>query len=83
MRWSILNSLRPRHSRQLVLLLVDPQTVLRASALACIDERLITYEVLGVRPGHCKGVGQIVKGKGKASTSSSIFSSGSQSQAKQ
>ena len=46
-----------------------------ALAPAYIDERLIANEILGVRRRHCKGVGQIVKRKGKASSSSSTFSS--------
>ena len=49
----------------------------------CINERLIIDEVLGVRRGHCKGMGWIVKGKGKVSYSSSTFLSGSQSQVEQ
>ena len=48
-----------------------------ASAPAYIDERLIADEVLGVRRGHRTGVGRIMKGKGKASSSSSTVSSGS------
>ena len=39
-----------------------------ASTPTIIDERLITDEVLGVRRGHCKGVGRIVKRKGRASS---------------
>ena len=39
--------------------------------------------MLGVRQGHRKGMGWIMKGKGKVSTISSTFSSGLQSQAKQ
>ena len=54
-----------------------------ASVLAFIDERLIVEEVLWVWRGHCKGVGQTVTGKGKASFSSSTFSSRSQSQVEQ
>ena len=52
---------------------------------AAIDERLIIADkVLGVRLGYPKGVGRIVKGKGKASFSSySTLSSRSQSQAEQ
>ena len=52
-----------------------------ASMLACIDERLIVDEVLGVRQGHWKGVGHIVNAKGKASTSILTFSLVSLSQA--
>ena len=51
--------------------------------LACVNERLIADEVLGIRLGHHKVLGQIVKGKKKASTSSSTFSFWSQSQAEQ
>ena len=53
-----------------------------ASASAAIDKRLIADEVLGVRRGHRKGLGRIVKGKGKTSSTSYLtLSSRSQSQA--
>ena len=54
-----------------------------ASVSTCIDESLIADEVLGVQQGQCKGMGQIVKRKGKASCSSLTFSSRLQSQAEQ
>ena len=49
----------------------------------CIDKRLIADEVLGIQRRHRKGVGQIVKGKGKAFSSSSTILSRSQSQVEQ
>ena len=50
-----------------------------ASAPAIIDERVIADEVLGVRRGHYKGVGRIIKGKKKApNTSYSIVASASE-----
>ena len=52
-----------------------------ASTPTTIDERLITNEILGVRRGHRKSMGRIVKGRGKASsTAYSTLSSESQSE---
>ena len=42
------------------------------SAPAAIDERVITGLVLGVRRGHRKGVGRIIKSRRKASDTPSL-----------
>ena len=53
--------------------IVGASTDSSTSAPAPTDERLIADEILGVRRGHRKGVGRIVKGKGKASVTSYLI----------
>ena len=54
------------------------------SAPAIIDERVIADQVLGVRRGHYKGVGWIIKGRRKASdTPSSLATTGLSEQSAQ